>query len=109
MKHTPTPWIANDQHSGNWNEWRIESEHEHGIVNDGWIIASFKGSDDEANTKFAVHAVNSHDALIGFIKLIADFNNISTNMPQRVKALDKFVAKAVILLAKIKVVNPCLK
>jgi hypothetical protein len=48
---TPTPWIANDAHSGGNQTWRLESLHEHGVVNDGWVIAEFFGPDAEANAK----------------------------------------------------------
>lgn len=52
MQHTPEPWIVS-------GSIRIESEHEHGSVNDGWIIGDMCGSDAKANARRIVACVNS--------------------------------------------------
>lgn len=51
MSHTSGPWVVNDvlEGGGGFGEWRVESEHEHGEVNEGWCIASMWGSDGQAN------------------------------------------------------------
>lgn len=52
MSHTPEPWIVNG--------WiRIESEHEHGFVNDGWIIGDLDGPDAKENARRIVACVNA--------------------------------------------------
>ena len=50
-KHTPGPWTTNFYYG-----LRIESEKEHGIVNDGWIIATCEGPDKEENSKLIAAA-----------------------------------------------------
>jgi len=70
-EHTKTPWIANDQHSGLDTRWRVESEHEHGVVNYGWIICNCYGPDAESNAKFIVRACNHHAELVAALKRIA--------------------------------------
>lgn len=50
-QHTPEPWVVNGSH--------IESENEHGWVNDGWIIADLSGSQIEANARRIVACVNA--------------------------------------------------
>lgn len=44
MTHTPGPWILNHASIG---QASIESEQEHGVVNNGWIIARVYGYDPE--------------------------------------------------------------
>jgi hypothetical protein len=64
--HTPLPWTTAPnpcEDLGSSDGPRIESEYEHGIVNDGWIIATTNGPDAKANAKFIVEACNSHEAL----------------------------------------------
>jgi len=61
-EHTPLPWVKNDLA-------RIESEKEHGWVNDGWIICDCDGPDGEHNAAFIVRAVNSHDELVAACRL----------------------------------------
>ncbi len=43
VKHTPGPWAVNE------DGWKVESEKEHGWINDGWIVCSTHGPDAEAN------------------------------------------------------------
>jgi hypothetical protein len=50
-EHTPEPWATNGT--------RIESENNHGWVNDGWIIAGLEGPDAEANARRIVACVNA--------------------------------------------------
>ncbi len=66
-EHTALPWIANIEHSGS-GFWRIESKNEHGVVNDGYVIAEFSGPDAEQNCKLVRCAVNSHEALVGVVR-----------------------------------------
>jgi hypothetical protein len=54
-KRTPGPWIANIENSGSGYP-RIESEHEHGVVNDGWIICDCEGPDGKANARLIAAA-----------------------------------------------------
>lgn len=70
-EHTKTPWIANDQHSGLDTRWRVESEYEHSVVNDGWVICNCYGPDAESNAKFIARACNHHDELVGICELLA--------------------------------------
>lgn len=44
-KHTAGTWVAG--HPG--NGVRVESEHGHGVANDGWAIADFYGPDAVGN------------------------------------------------------------
>ncbi len=79
-EHTPIPWIANENHSNPLARVRIESKNEHGIVNDGYIIAQFEGPDAEANAEFVVLAANAHDALVVaceelFLRVIMHYAN----------------------------------
>ena len=50
QKHTPEPWAKNGT--------RVESEHEHGWANDGWIICGLDGPDAEENARRIVACVN---------------------------------------------------
>ena len=56
--HTPGPWVRNATHEGGggFGAIRVESEHEHGEVNDGWAIAEVIGSDAEANARLIAAA-----------------------------------------------------
>lgn len=87
-KHTPGPWIENYQYG-----LRIESEKEHGIVNDGWIIAQLEGSDKEANAKLIAAAPEMLEALIACDEAMAYMSeyDIPLTLPDMVK---KAIAKA---------------
>ena len=54
---TPGPWTTNGR--------RVESEHEHGVVNDGWIICDAEGPDAEANAVLLAAAPALRTALLG--------------------------------------------
>lgn len=54
-KHTPGPWAQNGT--------RIESEHEHGWANDGWILAGCEGPDAKANARLMAAAPDLLKAL----------------------------------------------
>lgn len=56
MSHTKEPWIVN-------GSIRIESEHEHGIVNDGWIIGDLSGQDAKENARRIVACVNACEGI----------------------------------------------
>lgn len=60
MKHTKTPWAINGD--------RIESDKEHGWVNDGWRIAECFGQEWEANAAFIVRCCNSFEDALGLLK-----------------------------------------
>jgi hypothetical protein len=68
---TPRPWTVNRDVPG-FSGPRIESRDEHGIVNEGWIIAEFAGPDAEANAAFAVLAANEHEALVEALRLFVE-------------------------------------
>lgn len=55
MMHTKEPWAQNGH--------RIESRDEHGVANDGWIVAQCEGMDAEANTRRIVACVNALEGL----------------------------------------------
>jgi len=62
-KATPRPWAV--------NHTRVESRDEHGVANDGWIVADCKyGPDGEANAELIVCAVNCHDELVEFLRSV---------------------------------------
>jgi hypothetical protein len=65
---TPRPWATNCHHV----PARVESEAEHGIVNDGWIICDCDGPDGEANAELIVRAVNAHDDLVAALDMCLD-------------------------------------
>lgn len=72
MTHTPTPWIANHQHSG-VSSWRIETDE---YTNDGWSIAELHGPDSEADAAFIVEACNNYEALkASHTELLKRINN----------------------------------
>jgi hypothetical protein len=56
MTHTPTPWAVNE------DGWKVESDKEHGWVNDGWIVCSTEGPDAKSNAALIVTAVNAFEA-----------------------------------------------
>jgi hypothetical protein len=60
-KHTPGPWVPNDQHSGS-EIWRVESDNGN-WANDGYIIASLLGPDAEANARLIAAAPDLLKAL----------------------------------------------
>lgn len=57
VKHTPGPWAVNE------DGWKVESEKEHGWVNDGWGICVTHGSDREANARLIAAAPELLQAL----------------------------------------------
>jgi hypothetical protein len=59
-KHTLGPWAQNDT--------RVESEHEHGWANDGWILAGCEGPDAKANARLMAAAPD----LLSVCKELAD-------------------------------------
>jgi len=79
-KHTQEPWIVN-------GTIRIESEHEHGFVNDGWIIAEMCGSDAKANARRIVACVNAC-AGIDTDTLEGEFKNLGSEYVQVVQLLE---------------------
>jgi hypothetical protein len=50
MSYTNGPWAVNE------DGWKVESEKEHGWVNDGWIICKLEGPDKEANARLIAAA-----------------------------------------------------
>jgi hypothetical protein len=77
-EHTPTPWESNFN--------RIESKDDHGVDNDGWMIAECIGPEQEANAEFIVRACNAHDALVAACekieKLRSDLLEGATSMDE---------------------------
>ncbi len=63
-EHTALPWIVAVTPLDNPSVVRLESRDEHGVVNDGWIIAEFHGPDAEANAEFIIQACSSHKDLL---------------------------------------------
>jgi hypothetical protein len=49
--HTKEPWAV--------NIGRVESKNEHGVANDGWIIAEFSGPEYRGNAKRVRDCVNA--------------------------------------------------
>jgi hypothetical protein len=85
-KATPRPWATNDR--------RVESQHNHGWANDGWIIAQCEGPDAEANAALIVRAVNSFDAML---EALSDLRATSEKMGYFGSTMDK--ARAALELA----------
>ena len=65
-KFTPGPWVNVTRY--------IESEKEHGIVNDGWRIAECMGSDGDANAHLIAAAPILYKALEAMLTYTADLN-----------------------------------
>jgi len=87
-EHTPLPWVKNDLA-------RIESEKEHGWVNDGWIICDCDGPDGEHNAAFIVRAVNSHDELLAALKELLELQPqglVSPTHQKLIEAISKSAA-----------------
>lgn len=64
-KATARPWVVNGTR-------RIESEHEHGVVNDGWIIGETNGPDDRRNSTFIAAACNLAPALVAEVRRLRE-------------------------------------
>ena len=63
MEHTELPWIVSATPLDNPSVVRIESEHKHGVDNDGWIIAEMLGPDALANAAYIVKACKAFPAM----------------------------------------------
>lgn len=50
FKGTPGPWAVNE------DGWKVESDKEHGWVNDGWIICKLEGPDAKTNARLIASA-----------------------------------------------------
>lgn len=61
---TPGPWTTGADPT------RVESEHEHGWANDGWIICDCKGPDAVANARLIAAAPE----LLAALKLAYDWS-----------------------------------
>jgi hypothetical protein len=87
-KHTPGPWAT--------NETRIESEHEHGWVNDGWIIAGCEGPDARANARLIAAAPDLLDACMALLDLVENWHPIEgmPAMSEQCGKVRKAIAKA---------------
>lgn len=95
-KHTPGPWVANDQHSGS-EIWRIESDG--GVyANDGYIIASLFGPDAKANARLMAAAPELLDLVRDMVAEVVDYatiNNLGDPEKQHnVKWARALIAKA---------------
>lgn len=89
-KATPGPWVHN-RRAGTLGEPRIESEKEHGVVNDGWCIAETHGSDDARNATFIAHArTDLPRALVGNAALL----ELVERIEQRIDKLDFDICEA---------------
>lgn len=55
--YTKGPWAVNE------DGWKVESEKEHGWVNDGWVICNLHGTDKEANASLIAAAPDLFEAL----------------------------------------------
>ena len=82
-KHTELPWAHNIQES---LAVRIESRDEHGISNDGWIIAECVGPDAIDNVEYIVLACNSHKDLLALLGDILEWDGILPHSKTRIKA-----------------------
>lgn len=66
VKHTPGPWVANNQHAGP-TVWRVESDAS-GYPNDGWCVAdALHGPEAEANARLIAAAPDLLEALLGVV------------------------------------------
>lgn len=82
---TPGPWATN------FTYYRVESEKEHGWINDGWAIAEFHGTDKEANHLF-VAAANPAAVL----ELIAKIKELQSKLDAVMEPLTNDCAKKLI-------------
>lgn len=69
---TKGPWAVNmyAENASGFVQHRIESADEHGIVNDGYMIAEVDGPDAQANAHLIAAAPDMFEALSGMIGLI---------------------------------------
>lgn len=99
--HTPGPLAVNtaDENHADAGCWRLESKDQHGIVNDGCIIARTEGPDGEANAHRLALAWNAHDELLAALKnvrtLYASLTGPDDAIAQAMLAeIDAAIAKA---------------
>lgn len=72
MKHTPTPWEAfTEPEFSGW--WAIRQKTEDGLTHE---VGSGDGGLEEADAKFIVRAVNSHDALVSALRTLVENGGI---------------------------------
>ena len=81
-KFTPGPWVN--------NQGRIESELEHGWVNDGWCLAECHGPQAEINAHLIAAAPDLYSAL----KMVLDDPYVLDGRPRTYKYVQTALAKA---------------
>lgn len=83
--HTLGPWVVNDTNGA------VESEKEHGLVNDGWIICEGYGPDADANTKL----ISAAPELLGALKdLVGESTETFAHWPDLKAQALSAIAKA---------------
>lgn len=81
-RHTAGPWAVNE------DGFKVESENEHGWVNDGWVVCVTEGPDKKSNARLIAAAPD----LLGALKALRDES--MGFVPQCAEQVDAAIAKA---------------
>ncbi len=99
MKHTQLPWQFDREGYGalalnadvgkDWKHVGVISAN-----GDGFVAVT--PEEAEANAEFIVRAVNNHDALLGWVEILADLLRGDLTLPLSgdLRAVEKLIAKA---------------